>query len=222
MAYADWAITGTNNPILNSSLSNPLLGVVAGSYCRELGTIGTTTTCYLSASYSSGAFVGVPSTKVIRAQTFIRRASQTSQYRAGIFVKQTAITGSSGYGYGVMYNAAAQAWRLGLDNGSLATLTSAGNPMDGTWASFRMDVFPLGAVGDRIIVYRESSPGSDSWTALSVNGGVAADGLFVSSSSGAYAAWGGSRRCGVVSGLFNEYGGTMYFDKTYFAVSNAP
>ena len=218
MAQLDWDITGSTYPVLNSTLTNPLPQPYAGDYCRQIASNGQTAKMTVSASYASGALVGVPITKMIRAQTCLRSfASDPSTFSWG--VKNTAAGANRGdwNGYSIRYTTDfSEGLRLVLNNGSKITITHS---IDVTaWFSLRMDVFPIGAAGDRIILYQESSPGSDVWTPLSLGGQPAASGYYVPSNSSAYAPWGGSSQQGFLSGG----GGYMLVDKTQFGVSNAP
>ena len=222
MAYADWDITGTESAVLNSSLSNPLSTGVAGSFCRQLGALFNSTKMWVNASYQSGAFVGVPSTKMIRAQSYIRRKTiNSNDFYGGLFVKTTDTTSPDGYGLVIRQIGAIWSFRVITKNVTQYPIAIPDAETD-QWTGLRMDVFPIGGSGDRIVVSKETTPGSGVWNPVSINGGVAADGIFIDSSSAEYAPWGGTRRCGVVAGAYGQSYNAIYVDKTYFAVSNAP
>jgi hypothetical protein len=218
MSYADWdTITGTNLAILNSSLSSPLPGS-AGSFCRQLGADNGHASLMVTAAVSGGAFVGIPITKAVRAEGYLRRGNNVSVWGGGFFVKWSS---TSVPGYGIVYDASPQAAYLVLNNGSFLTLNHSGNIMT-TWLSFRMDVFPLSTTGDQIVVSQETSPGSGVFNPISINGGVAADGYFVSSALPTYAPWGGTRRCGLSSVVARGGAGSTLLDMVRFSVSTAP
>lgn len=218
MSYADWdTITGTNLAVQNSLLSSPL-PVGAGDFCRQLGNDNGTATMMVAASVSSGAFVGIPITKAIRAEGYIRRGNNVGIWGGGFFVKWAS---TAAPGYGIVYDASPQAAYLILNNGGHLPLAHSGNIMT-TWLSFRMDVFPLSTTGDQIVVSQETSPGSGVFAPISINGGVAADGYFVSSLLPTYAPWGGTRRCGLSSADARGGGGSTLLDGVKFSISTAP
>ena len=218
MAFADWdTITGTNLAILNSSLSSPLPGS-AGSFCRQLGADNGFATLMVSAAVSGGALVGIPITKAIRAEGYIRRANNVGSFAGGSFVKWSSIAAP---GYGIAYDASPQAAVLFLNNGTTVPLAHAGN-IQTTWLSFRMDVFPLSTTGDQIVVSQETSPGSGVFANIGINGGLPDDGYFVSSALPTYAPWGGSSRCGLSTAGPYGQSGSAYLDMVRFSVSTAP
>jgi len=218
MSYADWdTITGTNLAILNSSLSSPLPGS-AGSFCRQLGADNGHASLMVTAAVSGGAFVGIPITKAVRAEGYLRRGNNVSVWGGGFFVKWSS---TSVPGYGIVYDASPQAAYLVLNNGSFLTLNHSGNIMT-TWLSFRMDVFPLSTTGDQIVVSQETSPGSGVYVNIGINGGLPDDGYFVSSALPTYAPWGGSSRCGLSTAGPYGQSGSAYLDMVRFSVSTAP
>ena len=218
MAYADWdTITGTNLAILNSSLSSPL-PLSAGSFCRQLGADNGPATLMVTAAVSGGAFVGIPITKAIRSEAYIRRANNTGNFAGGSFVKWTSTAAN---GYGIAYDAGPQAAVLYLHNGTSVPLAYTGN-IQTTWLSFRMDVFPLSTTGDQIVVSQETSPGSGVYANIGINGGLPADGYFVSSALPTYAPWGGASRCGLSTAGPYGQAGSVYLDVVQFSVATAP
>lgn len=218
MAYAEWdTIVGTHLAVQNSLLSSPL-PAPAGAFCRQLGGDNGTATMMVTSAVSAGAFVGIPITKAVRAEGYIRRANNTGIWSGGFFVKWAS---TAAPGYGIVYDASPQGAYLILNNGSFLTLNHSGNIMT-TWLSFRMDVFPLSTTGDQIVVSQETSPGSGVFNPISINGGVAADGYFVSSVLPTYAPWGGTRRCGLSSVDARGAAGSTLLDMVKFSVSTAP
>lgn len=222
MAYADWDITGTESAVVNSSLSNPLPVGVAGSFCRQLGSVGNSCRMFLKASYESGAFVGVPVTKMIRAQAYLRRNPlNTNDWYGGMYVKCIDATTPTGYGLVLRRLQSGTSFQLIVNNTTQYSINIPGAEVD-QWTGLRMDVFPIGTANDRIVVSKETTPGSGVWNPVSINGGVAADGILINSNSPEYAPWGGSRRCGLVGGAYGQAFNALYADKVYFAVSDAP
>lgn len=218
MAYADWdTIIGTNLAILNSSLSSPL-PLSAGSFCRQLGNENGSAAIMVSSSVSGGAFVGIPITKAIRAEGYIRRNFNTGLWGGGFVVKWSSNAVS---GYGIMYDANGQDAILVLNNGTRVPLAHTGN-IQTTWLSFRMDVFPLSTTGDQIVVSQETSPGSGVYANIGINGGLPDDGYFVSSALPTYAPWGGASRCGLSSSDPRGGSGSTLLDVVRFSVSTAP
>ena len=218
MAYADWdTITGTNLAILNSSLSSPLPGS-AGSFSRQLGADDGHASLMVTAAVSGGAFVGIPITKAVRAEGYIRRGSNLTVWGGGFFVKWSS---TSAPGYGIAYDASPQAAVLVLNNGAFLSLAHTGN-IQTTWLSFRMDVFPLSTTGDQIVVSQETSPGSGVYANIGINGGLPDDGYFVSSALPTYAPWGGASRCGLSSVVARGGAGSTLLDVVRFSVATAP
>lgn len=216
MAFTDWDITGTTSAVENSTISNPLPTGSFGSYCRS---ISGSASMLIKSSYQSGAFVGIPSTKVIRVRGAIRKWFNTNQYSGGLVVKWNNTTNR---GYSVCYDASPQALCLKLDNGANYVLPAAGG-INSDWYSIQMEVYPIGTTSDRIIVSQETSLGSGIYNPLSINGGVAAEGIVIPSTDPRYAVWGGTSRCGVVSELdLNYTQGGIYVDKVLFQISNVP
>lgn len=216
MAFTDWDITGTTNAVQNSTISNPLPTGSFGDYCRSMS---GTASMLIKSSYQSGAFVGIPSTKVIRVRGAIRKWFNTLYYSGGLVAKWNDTTNR---GYSITYNAGGQTIYLQLNNGAAIALPVGGD-INSDWYSMQMEIFPIGGTADRIIVSKETSLGSGVYTPLSIDGGVASEGILIASTDPRYAAWGGSSRCGIVSEITSgeTYGG-IYVDKVSFELSNAP
>jgi hypothetical protein len=82
-----------------------------------------------------------------------------------------------------------------------------------TWYGLRLEVFSQGATGDRIMCYRESSPGSATWVQIYDNTILAA--------SPSYVAWGGNRKTGFCTLTAHTNAITGYVDGVNFAVGTA-
>ena len=187
MAYADWVFTSNNGnpfvtqPTLNSGLSNPLPQPFAGDFARlfpaNSGNFGGWMT--LSPSYAGGALYNVPNTKALRIQGCLRSAKTDvlSSPGRGLVVKSTTNTSEdSGYLLGIGSNPSVpggsstiRSINLGLpkdpDAGSPGSYGFNGRTVYplinfdycNNWISLRMDVFPIGASGDRIICSQETT-----------------------------------------------------------------
>lgn len=216
MSFNDWDIVGTTSAVENSTITNALPTGSFGTYCRSMS---GTASMLIKSSYQSGAFVGIPSTKVIRVRGAIRKWFNTFLYSGGLVVKWNDTTNR---GYSITYNASPQTILLQFNNGDTFGLPVGGD-INSTWYSMQMEVFPIGTTSDRIIVSQETSLGSGVYSPLSINGGVASEGIVIASTDPRYASWGGSSRCGIVSEITagETYGG-IYVDKVSFELSNAP
>ena len=221
MAFTDFELTGTQATVLHSAApltTNPLTSSVAGAYCRSMGdpiATGVSKLYFTTSSYG-GAFYNVPDTKVISGRACIR--CDNSSAGGFITIKDSLnFSGSSsapakGYKFGLYFNAI----RLTGDN-NVDLITNSSAYLDATWFSFRMDVFPLGVLGDRIICYKESFPGSGIWS--STIGGTVFD-ITVATADVKYAAWGNNSRNGLSH--TQEAGSKYYFDNINFTTYNAP
>ncbi len=202
MAYADWTITltgsgATESAVVNSGRSSPL--TVGGGFCRRLTTASNASEnafLRLSDAYSSGNFVGVPSTRAIRVQAALRTSVNPGSGCTAevLMVTKAPQTYSSTNIYGLGLRVVPGGFGTGdpsivlrTGGGSITSLTGVSL---NTWYSLRMDVFPLGTGGDRIRCWRESVIGSGTWTLLYDT--------TIPSSSGQYVAWGGSTVQGLV------------------------
>ena len=220
MAFTDFELTGTQATVLHSAApltTNPLTSSVAGTYCRSMGdATNTVRKLYFTTSSYGGAFYNVPDTKVISGRACIR--CNNSSAGGFITIKDSLnFTGSEsadakGYKFGLYFNAI----RLTGDN-NVDLITNSSAYLDNTWFSFRMDVFPLGVLGDRIICYKESFPGSGIWD--STIGGTLFD-ITVAVADAKYAPWGNNGRNGVSQ--TSDAGSTYYFDSMNFTTYNAP
>lgn len=213
MSYANWDLTGTSIVTLSSATTGiNSLPPAFGIYCRRF--TGANTKLLISGTYQAGAFVGIPSNKIIRASMAIKKWFNTFTYNGGFVVKYTD---STNRGYSVCYDASYQAIILKANNGSdysLGVTYPPGGNIDNTWFHIRMEVEETAPNTDRILVYQEDPIGSGTWNLVSINGGVPADGITFTSAQPQYAAWGGSTRNGIVSEIdAGEISGGIFFDK---------
>lgn len=218
MAFADWDIAGPNAQVDNTLLPNPLPQPWAGQYCREVGAVGVDASILINAGYQGGAFVGTSYDKVIRMRGCIRRVTNTGYYTGGLTARRT-----TGYGYTVGYSAGPQTISLLLNNNAEYILPVTGNVFNPDWFSMEMIVYPIGTAGDRIVVSQELVPGSGVYTPLSINGGVAAEGIYISNLSAGYAPYNISSRCGITSpNAPGNNAGNILVDKVNIALSTSP
>ena len=231
MAFADWtALSGfnvtpqTGAAFLNSSLTNPL--TIGSTYCRRFtgqhtGSVVGTSGISVASSYAGGALVNVPDSKAIRLQGYLRlESAQIANNNSGgwlgakmpsNFVNSGAINNL--YALGIKTTATGTPEFSLMLNGGVTT--SLGAAAFAQWYGLRLDVFPLGAVADRLIAYRETSPGSGTWTTLSDT---------TVPSTGAYVSWGGNRKNGLFFLQAQTYTAACigYADLVTVAVGNAP
>ena len=228
LTVTDFELTGTQATVLHSAApltTNPLTSSVAGAYCRSMGdATNTVRKLYFTTSSYDGAFYNVPDTEVISGRVCMR--CNNSSAGGFITIKDSlSFTGSEsadakGYKFGLYFNAI----RLTGDN-NVDLITNSSAYLDNTWFSFRMDVFPLGVLADRIICYMEvassgsstSSPGSGIWN--STIGGTLFD-ITVAVADARYAPWGNNGRNGVSQ--TSDAGSTYYFDNINFTTYDAP
>lgn len=222
MAFADWDITGLNAQVDNTLLPNPLPQPWAGQYCREIGAVGNEATILLNAGYQGGAFVGTSYNKVIRLRGCIRRATNTGGYVGGLTARFVAINGVRGYN--LIYDAYWQSITLRVNNMQEYLLSPlVGNVFAPDWFSMEMIIYPMGGVGDRIVVSQEVVPGSGNYTQLSINGGVPAEGIFFNNLQAEYAPISGASRVGIAAPCTTgNAAGYIYMDKVNIALSDAP
>lgn len=228
MAYEDWdqiAYGATSSTaILNSSLSNPL--TTGGDYCRRIATLsggqayaqcGST----LKSTYDGGAFYGVPNNRALRLQAYLRVESTNSAANGFcIGAKMPNNIGSNS-----LASLASAGYALGL-GGSLSVILytnqSSVTLPDGalgavslnTWYGLRMEVFPLGTAGDRIMCYRETTPGSGVWTNIYDE--------VISAASSRYVAWGTDKKTGFCSFTAQYAGINAYIANVDFSLATAP
>ena len=228
MAFTDFELTGTQATVLHGAAPltiNPLTSSVAGVYCRSMGdaTYAVRKLYFTTSSYG-GAFYNVPDTKVISGRVCMRCNNSTAggfiTIKDSLNFSGSATADPEGYKFGLYFN------QIRLQGKNAGDLITTGNVYENNkWFSFRMDVFPLGVLGDRIICYMEvassgsstSSPGSGIWN--STIGGTLFD-ITVAIADARYAAWGNNGRNGVsvTSDAFSTY----YFDNLNFTTYNAP
>lgn len=237
MAFSDWtALVGFSSTpqvgtaFLNSGLADPL--IIGSTYCRRFepiltGGIQPTVGISAAATYAGGALVNVPNSKAIRLQGYLRLATAPSVFLAtrGIWLAakmpsnffNTSGGITSNYAVAITSNAAGAA-QLSLVLGG-AAITFLEAAVYSQWYGLRLDVFPIGTAADRLIAYKETTPGSGTWTVLTD--------VTVLSTSAGYVPWSQNRKNGlVVVGRPSSAGGlpetVAYADLVTVAVGNAP
>lgn len=209
MAFSDWtALAGFSSTpqigtaFLNSALTDPL--IIGSTYCRRFspgltGGVQTTVGISAAATYAGGALVNVPNSKAIRLQGYLRSVNAPNAAGAptrGIWLAakmpSSFFSGSSSltsiYAVGISSDVAGAA-QFSLMRGG-AAITSLGAALYSQWYGLRLDVFPIGTAADRLIAYKETTPGSGTWTVL-------AD-VTVTSPSANYVPWSENRKNGLV------------------------
>ena len=238
MAFTDFELLGTQATVLHSAApltTNPLSSSLAGTYCRTLQYSGSfPPKMYFTTSSYGGGFYNIPNTKVISARAHLRYTTTATSNL--ITVKDTTTFNSTtvikGYSFGmcpVNDTNRGAAILFGNDNSILISKSIGYSQFFqvNTWYSLRMDVFPLGAAGDRIICYMEvdspggtiSTPGSGIWN--STLGGVLFD-ITVATANPAYAPWSSNARNGISSRQPFGTSDTGYVDNINFTTYNAP
>lgn len=216
MAFANWDIVGTTDPVLNSTIPTPLPQPFAGPYCRR---INRDARLSIKSTFDSGNLFNIPITRAIRAQCCMRRAAVSgSNTSAGVVVKSAGIEPQAGYGF--VFNGQQDRIMAWLNDGQLAFFDGAAFGVD--WASVRMEVFPVGTAGDRIFYYRETTIGSDVWTELTVGGRAPGEGFWVPFDSPRYAPWGNNRVCAIANDFGLAADMPIFVDKVLFQVTPAP
>jgi hypothetical protein len=230
MAFSDFILTGSQTTVFHSASplnSNPL--VVGGVYCRRLeySPLGQNSKIYFSPTAYGGAFFNTPNTKVLSLRAHVRK----QDYAGGIWIaaKDSATFASNstnGYSFGIRDS---QTVRLlgGTSQESIVSTAAypAGFDFTPRWYSLRMDIFPLGALGDRIICYMEvassgstvSAPGSGIWN--NVIGGFTFD-TILSTGDSRFVPWSNNGRCGIQRD--NGTGLETYVDNINFQAFSAP
>jgi hypothetical protein len=230
MAFADWDQVlnqASSTATLNSSLANPL--TIGSDYCRRLfadsqGSGGIAQGgATLKSTYASGAFYGVPNNRALRVQAYLRASNignANNSFCLGVKIP-------NGIGANLIASAITAGYAFGLRGPTTVTLYTnqvATDLPDGglgpislnTWYGFRLEVFPLGTAADRIMCYRESSPGSGTW--VKINDEV------ISAASNRYVPWSNDRKTGFSS--VNRYisGGATnaYIDLFDASLATAP
>jgi hypothetical protein len=227
MAFSDFDIFSASGASQSTVLhSAPPLATnqlsSGGSFCRQftgINTASATNKLYYKSSSYGGAFFNIPNTKVISARAVLRVEGATAIF---IIAKDPSALNNTS-------QAQLGGYRFGLESGNglfslygsngTALINSANtfNSPSNTWHSLRMDIFPLGTLADRIICYRESSPGSGIWS--NVVGGTTFD-ITVSNSDGRFAPWLNNGKCGIVTTQLSTQ--KAWADNLQFYVQNAP
>jgi hypothetical protein len=231
MAFSDWTAFGggsivtplAGTAVLNSGLANPL--TVGSTYCRRFtaqsssGSAEAILGISASASYAGGALVNVPDSKAIRLQSYLRLESAPSSlanYGAWLAAKHSSPNPifHNLYALGIKVTVSGVPQLSLVQNG--AAITSLGAAVFAQWYGLRLDVFPIGTAADRLIAYKETTPGSGTWTVL-------AD-VTIPSTSAGYVPWSQDRKNGLYFlGQPNSGSPTVaYADLTTVAVGNAP
>ena len=225
MAFTDFELTGTLQITeLHSAApltTNPL--TTGGSYCRSMQPSAdhSPAKMYFTTSSYGGAFYNIPDTKVVSGRACMRYSAGDFPNRFFITIKDTlsfvSAPGSVGKGY--KFGLYSNTLLLTGDNDS-NLIVASGTTVKNTWYSLRMDVFPLGAAGDRIICYIESTPGSGIWSSTIL--GTVFD-ITVPAADSRYAPWGNNgNRTGIQACWGTVTDMPMYVDNINFTTYNAP
>ena len=221
MAFTDFQLTGTQASVLHGAApltTNPL--TTGGSYCRSitLATDAAAAKIYFTTSSHGGAFYNIPSTKVVSGRACFRIENWNNNLYITIKDSTSFIGAAAVVPGGYKFGFRAYDIQLRGNNDALLLQTSVNRSLS-TWYSLRMDVFPLGAAGDRIICYKESAPGSGIWD--STIDGTLFD-ITVATADARYAAWGNNNRNGVHTSNSGNGPEAHYVDNMNFTVYNAP
>lgn len=216
MAFSDFDFNGTQETVFHSGpplTTNPL--TVGGTYARRLAYNAQGGKIYYKTTAYGGAFYNTPNTKVLSLRAHVRKEGN-----AGIFLiaKDSATFASStitGYSFGIGNDLSV--FLAGNNNNLLNTGANAIGIAYNTWISLRMDIFPLGALGDRIICYKETAPGSGVWS--NIINGFTFD-VTVNTADSAFVPWSNNGRCGIYRDAAS--GADIYIDNLNFTTYNAP
>jgi len=227
MAFTDFELTGSQSTVLHSAApltTNPLTSSVAGAYCRSMtiSADGRASKIYFTTSSYGGAFYNIPDTKVVSGRACLRIGSNSSDYNNNSFITIKDSTSFVGAAYTVPggYKFGLRGYRIVLvGNNNTILKQTATNYTPATWYSLRMDVFPLGEAGDRIICYKETFPGSGIWESTFL--GTTFD-TTVAAADPSYSAWGNNSRNGVHTSFSGNGPQPHYVDKINFQVYDAP
>jgi hypothetical protein len=202
MAFSDWSLIGgygsnVDSAYLNSNLSPSL--VSGSNYCRYFsvangGSAWATRGYSASQTVAAGALYNVPNSKAIRIQGYLRISSISSgNSRSGAWLGAKIIDSFNTSG-----NNSLSSYCFGIRAGGSSTLQLsvmlAGDCADlgslsfDTWYGLRLDIFPIGTAGDRIVAYKESSPGTGIWPSVFET--------TISSTAGNFIPWGQNRKNG--------------------------
>lgn len=220
MAFADW--TYLTNGLANNAEPYapggvlPAPSVASGSYARTINGNGSDV-FYGGFVPSSASFTGVPSTKAIRIQAFIRLNGNGPQFLLAAKCTPAGFNNISCYAIGTNRGAANNLF-LRLPNVNQVLSNTISNDV---WYSFRMTVYPIAPTVDRIICEQESSPGSGIWSSTFANGSgdrIVDQNLTPSQ----YLAWGGSTRNGVFGASYGGATGNTFIDMMQVSLATAP
>jgi hypothetical protein len=186
MAASDWTYfyyyDNSQAPILYTpeGVTPPIPS--AGNYGRQL-TSGYYGGHVAGFRLTNPSFVNLPNTKAVRMQGYFRLTSNSGNF-FGMTVKGTNDYGGGGYSLGFRGGGPKIIF---LDNAGNATDLgdSFGSVLQNTWYGLRIEVYPIGSAADRIICYKESSPGSNSWIKI--------HDVTILSSNPAYVPWSSGR-----------------------------
>ena len=230
MAFTDFELTGTQATVLHSAApltTNPLTSSVAGVYCRSISIPDLAPAkIYFTTSSYGGAFYNVPDTKVISGRACLRIEGPNNNLYITIKDTTSFIGGPSTVPGGYKFGFTAYGIYL-MGNNNVTLLQTSPSRDFNKWYSLRMDVFPLGVAGDRIICYMEveslggtiSTPGSGIWNSTIL--GTSFD-ITVAAADARYAAWGNNNRNGVHTSHSGNALVPHYVDNINFTTYNAP
>lgn len=202
-------VSHSDSPLNTNQLST------GGVYAESMTPSGSKAAkLYFNSSSYGGAFYNIPNTKAITAQACLRYWGFPYSNPIYITAKDTAnfsndFTNAKGYRLGIDQN---KITLYGDANTVLKIGTS--NTTNNLWYSLKMEVTPLGASGDRIICYMETSPGSGVWN--STIDGTLFD-ITVPTASADFAPWSNNNRNGI-SVAINDYT-TVFVDNIKFTTN---
>jgi hypothetical protein len=205
-------VSHSDSPLSTNPLSN------GGIYAESMTPSGSKAAkIYFNPTSYGGAFYNIPDTKVISARACLRYWGFPYSNPIYITAKDTAnfsndFTNAIGYRLGIDQN---KITLYGNANTILKIGTS--NTTNNLWYSLKMEVTPLGASGDRIVCYRETSPGSEVWS--STIDGTVFD-ITVPTASVDFAPWGNNNRNGISVAINDAT--TVFVDNINFTTYNAP
>lgn len=166
MAFSDWTYQGFLSNYeaaylyVTGGIEKPVPS--AGDYGRQLasGAGGGDTALF---KLTNSSFLDLPNTKAIRMQGYFLVTNSGYGF-FGMSIKSSNYYGNGGYRLGF---SSGPTVIFEKSNGSQTDLTSFfGSVSLNTWYGLRMEVYPIGSTADRIICYKETSPGSNSWITI--------------------------------------------------------
>lgn len=223
MAFSDWTLvfnTSGSSSAQAYNLSLPQPTGSAGSYCRLLINNTVNGTGYSGFYPSDSAFTGVPSTKAIRIQSFMRMSAGCYISLSAKITPGVSFQNSTPPGYHLLYNSNYLTFRIGgVSNSSELDITLSSTQLLNTWYSYRMTVYPISATVDRVICEFESSPGSGIWSSSfpAASGDIIID---KTANPNRFIEWGGSTRNGVFMSPFNSNAAIL--DMMKVSLANVP